>query len=184
MDQLIPGIALSGTRLIGMELDFTGIDERGRVWIPLDAGTHLLYGKNGVGKSTILRALRAALTADESEDTLGFAVRLFVEIHDLRPQLNLDLDFSESDTTGVDVDSSDTESDDEINDDLGIDEYDMDTEDESEYETKETNLVHGLLDYSGLSARLFQGEWWQSEQFSVQEANKWFDIQETFYPDS
>lgn len=183
MDQLIPGIALSGTRLIGMELDFTGIDERGRVWIPLDAGTHLLYGKNGVGKSTILRALRAALTADESEEALGFAVRLFVAIDDPRPQINLD-DFSESDTTEVDVDSSDTESDDQINDHLGIDEHEMDTEDESEHETKETNLVHGLLDYSGLSAQLFQGEWWQSEQFSVQEANKWFDIQETFYPDS
>lgn len=75
------GIALKRARLLGVELAFIN-DSRGRVWIPLTAQSHLIYGRNGAGKSTVLRALHAVLTGMISEKELGFHVRLFVEISD------------------------------------------------------------------------------------------------------
>jgi len=166
MTQLIPGIALSGTRLIGMELDFTGIDERGRVWIPLDAGTHLLYGKNGVGKSTILRALRAALTADESEETLGFGVRLFVAIDDPRRPIHI-----KDNAEGLDsTDSSD--------DSLALDEVD-----DLGLLNLEEQLGHEASDYTLLTDALFQGEWWRDEGAALQKSDKLLNVQKTFLDD-
>ena len=83
MSELFPtsGIALKNARLLGVELAFVD-DSRGRVWVPLSPGSHLIYGRNGSGKSTVLRALLAALTGETSEKQLGFQVRLFVEISD------------------------------------------------------------------------------------------------------
>lgn len=75
------GVALRNARLLGVELAFVN-DSRGRVWIPLTAQSHLIYGRNGAGKSTVLRALHAVLTGMISEVELGFHVRLFVEISD------------------------------------------------------------------------------------------------------
>ena len=75
------GIALKSARLLGVELAFIN-DSRGRVWIPLTPQSHLIYGRNGAGKSTVLRALLAVLTGMISEKELGFHMRLFVEISD------------------------------------------------------------------------------------------------------
>lgn len=181
MDQLIPGIALSGTRLIGMELDFTGIDERGRVWIPLNAGTHLIYGKNGVGKSTILRALRAALTAEESEESLGFAVRLFVAIDDPRPPVHMGVGMDEFDSTEDADDDIDLDQDDGLDDqDFDFESVEENTEDDPSLKILEAELDQRAPDYELLTDALFQGEWWRGECATLQKSDELHEIQEMF----
>ena len=45
---------------LGIEIIFIGEDDpRGSVWINFNETVSLLYGKNGVGKSTILNAITA-----------------------------------------------------------------------------------------------------------------------------
>ena len=44
--------------LLGVEIIFTGEDDpRGSVWVPFDETLSIIYGKNGAGKSTILKAI-------------------------------------------------------------------------------------------------------------------------------
>ena len=54
---------------LGIEIIFTEQeDPRGSVWIPFSETLTLLYGKNGVGKSTILRAIKAFINGESLED--------------------------------------------------------------------------------------------------------------------
>jgi hypothetical protein len=69
MEELIrvSGIPLGPVRLMGAEIVFQSDavgNGRGRVWLPLDASNHLIYGKNGVGKSTVVESLRCVLTGE------------------------------------------------------------------------------------------------------------------------
>ena len=82
----VSGIPLGPIRLIGAEIVF-GSDiagnSRGRVWLPLQASNHLIYGKNGVGKSTVVELLRCALTGEEPLDDAR--VDLFIELDESLP---------------------------------------------------------------------------------------------------
>lgn len=74
------GLIANGVRLIGVEILFPyPQDTRGRIWIPLHNGPHVLYGKNGVGKSTIVSALNSAFSGIAIS---GITVDLFLEILD------------------------------------------------------------------------------------------------------
>jgi hypothetical protein len=54
---------------LGIEITFISEDDpRGSVWIPFTETLSLLYGKNGAGKSTILRAVRAFLEGKSLKD--------------------------------------------------------------------------------------------------------------------
>ena len=72
------GIVIGNILLHGIELTFDGLsDGRGRVWIPLQPGTHLLYGRNGVGKSTIVDSLKRLFTLNQVATP---RIRLFIEM--------------------------------------------------------------------------------------------------------
>ncbi|MBM4259746.1 MAG: hypothetical protein FJ147_28100 [Deltaproteobacteria bacterium] len=82
----IAGIPLGVIRLIGAEIVFGSDNDgnsRGRVWLPLQASNHLIYGKNGVGKSTIVNLLRCALTGEEPLDDAR--IDLFIELDENAP---------------------------------------------------------------------------------------------------
>jgi ABC-type multidrug transport system ATPase subunit len=60
-------IEIDNGRLLleGIEIIFTAEDDhRGSVWIPFSESFSLLYGKNGSGKSTILRAIKSFLNGE------------------------------------------------------------------------------------------------------------------------
>jgi len=76
------GLIANGVRLIGVEILFPyPQDTRGRIWIPLNNGPHVLYGKNGVGKSTIVSALNSAFSGIAISGK-RITVDLFLEILD------------------------------------------------------------------------------------------------------
>ena len=76
------GLITNGVRLIGVEILFPyPQDTRGRIWIPLNNGPHVLYGKNGVGKSTIVSALNSAFSGIAISGK-RITVDLFLEILD------------------------------------------------------------------------------------------------------
>jgi hypothetical protein len=55
--------------LLGVEIIFTGEDDpRGSVWIPFDETLSIIYGKNGAGKSTILKAISYFVRGISLED--------------------------------------------------------------------------------------------------------------------
>ena len=63
-------IEIDNGRLLleGIEIIFTAEDDhRGSVWIPFSETFSLLYGKNGSGKSTILRAIKSFLNGESLE---------------------------------------------------------------------------------------------------------------------
>ena len=70
-----------GIRLLGVEIIFKNYptDSRGRIWVPIENGRHVLYGKNGAGKSTILEALISAISGIQKPND-EWAVDLFIEI--------------------------------------------------------------------------------------------------------
>ncbi len=49
---------------------------RGRIWLEGASGLHLLYGKNGSGKSTVLRALADLFEGRKSKAQVSCFVRL------------------------------------------------------------------------------------------------------------
>lgn len=76
------GLIANGVRLIGVEILFPyPQDTRGRIWIPLNNGPHVLYGKNGVGKSTIVSALNSAFSGIAISGK-RITVDLFLELLD------------------------------------------------------------------------------------------------------
>jgi hypothetical protein len=142
----VSGIPLGPIRLIGVEIVF-GSDaagnSRGRVWLPLQALNHLIYGKNGVGKSTVVNLIRCALKGEEPLDDAR--VDLFIELDESVPLpirergsewkviLGSDLDTEdlsrpsftinpESGEPGDETDSDENQEDSEHNSDLPIDE--------------------------------------------------------------
>jgi energy-coupling factor transporter ATP-binding protein EcfA2 len=70
-----------GIRLLGVEIIFKNYptDSRGRIWVPIENGRHVLYGKNGAGKSTILEALISAISGIRKPNA-EWTVDLFIEI--------------------------------------------------------------------------------------------------------
>ena len=70
-----------GIRLLGVEIIFKNYptDSRGRIWVPIENGRHVLYGKNGSGKSTILQALNSAISGIRLPN-VEWTVDLFIEI--------------------------------------------------------------------------------------------------------
>ena len=70
-----------GIRLLGLEIIFKNYpsDSRGRIWVPIENGRHVLYGKNGSGKSTILEALISAISGIRKPNA-EWTVDLFIEI--------------------------------------------------------------------------------------------------------
>jgi hypothetical protein len=55
--------------LLGVEIIFTGEDDpRGSVWVPIDETMSIIYGKNGAGKSTILKAISSFVRGLSLED--------------------------------------------------------------------------------------------------------------------
>ena len=151
----VAGIPLGAIRLIGAEIIF-GSDivgnSRGRVWLPLQASNHLIYGKNGVGKSTVVELLRCALTGEEPLDIAR--IDLFIELDEsvplpirkptfevevidgfdsdsedsFRPPFSLD---PESDEQGAETDSDENQKNSEHNFDLTVDEQ-LETDSEQE----------------------------------------------------
>lgn len=54
---------------LGIHIIFTGEDDpRGSVWVPFSEELTLLYGKNGAGKTTILKAIDAFVSGQSLED--------------------------------------------------------------------------------------------------------------------
>lgn len=85
--------------LLGLEVNFQYPDDkRGRMWLPFRETMHLLYGKNGVGKSTVIGAVRAALTGLADQRILAPSVRLYARIG---PRGSEVLQFLSSQPTGV-----------------------------------------------------------------------------------
>jgi len=180
-EPLYPGLPIGDTRILGVELDFSGKDQRGRVWVPLNPGCHLLYGKNGVGKSTILRAIRAALTGDLSEAQLGFGVKLFVSTDDHRPPIHVERNQPEPHD---DPDSNDEESSDEINFD---DDDDFDT-DEDEDKPSFADIAHTVVEpnrpeYSLLTDDIFKGGWWRGDYAALARSDELLEMQLLFVPE-
>ena len=70
-----------GIRLLGAEIIFKNYptDSRGRIWVPIENGRHVLYGKNGSGKSTVLQALKSAISGILLPN-VDWTVDLFIEI--------------------------------------------------------------------------------------------------------
>lgn len=70
-----------GIRLLGVEIIFKNFptDSRGRIWVPIENGRHVLYGKNGSGKSTILNALNSAISGIRKPNS-EWTADLFIEI--------------------------------------------------------------------------------------------------------
>jgi hypothetical protein len=70
-----------GIRLLGLEIIFKNYptDSRGRIWVPIENGRHVLYGKNGSGKSTVLQALNSAISGIRLPN-VEWTVDLFIEI--------------------------------------------------------------------------------------------------------
>ena len=184
-EQLVPGLALGGTRILGVELDFYGKDKRGRVWVPLSPGCHLLYGKNGVGKSTILRAIRAALTGDLSEEELGFGVRLFVSIDDHRPPIHVNSGQSES---AEDWSNESDSPDGSFLDEDRLDEGDDFYADEEEHSPSFADIAHTVVEpvrptYSLLTDDIFKGGWWRDEFAALSRSDELLERQLMFVPE-
>ena len=159
------GVALRGLRLLGLELSFH-LDARGRVWFPLSPGSHVVYGRNGVGKSTLLKALHAALTSELSEDDLGFNVRLFVEFSDEPIESSSTTFFDDiSVLTELRDDLEDQEDDDSLDednlrDDESLDDDDFDTEVISTAEDELTIRQDTIVSRMELVHAISQGQWW------------------------
>jgi len=134
----VSGIPLGPIRLIGVEIVF-GSDaagnSRGRVWLPLQALNHLIYGKNGVGKSTVVNLIRCALTGEEPLDDAR--VDLFIELDESVPfpirteesieaVISLDLDGGDSSRSQLLIDPNDEEPVDETDSDESQDDSDHD----------------------------------------------------------
>lgn len=70
------GIKSGLFRLIGFDVEFSGSDSRGRYAIPSATGLTLLYGKNGSGKTSTLRAISRALrgVSQPANEPLGIAI--------------------------------------------------------------------------------------------------------------
>ena len=77
----ITGGSSMGIRLLGAEIIFKNYptDSRGRIWVPIENGRHVLYGKNGSGKSTVLQALKSAISGILLPN-VDWTVDLFIEI--------------------------------------------------------------------------------------------------------
>lgn len=181
-DQLYPGLPIGDTRILGVELDFSGKDQRGRVWVPLNPGCHLLYGKNGVGKSTILRAIRAALTGDLSEEQLGFGVKLFVSIDDHRPPIHVNRDLPGSpDVLSDEPDSLDESFLHEISfdDDSDGEDYETELEDADDLE-----IESARPEYSLLTDDVFKGDWWRGEYAALERSQDLLQRQLLFVPET
>ena len=59
----------SRVEFLGIEVIFIGEDDpRGSVWIEFNEDFSLLYGKNGAGKSTVLKAITAFIEGKTLED--------------------------------------------------------------------------------------------------------------------
>lgn len=79
---MIEGVEVSrDVRLLGIEIIFDPLcDMRGRAWLQFDRGLRLAYGRNGVGKSTVIEALRSALSGVGPTSSLSGRVRLYATI--------------------------------------------------------------------------------------------------------
>jgi hypothetical protein len=74
---------------LGIEIIFTEQDDsRGSVWIPFSETLTLLYGKNGVGKSTILRAI-ASFIRGESLEEEGMLIHGYARVTSAEDTCNL-----------------------------------------------------------------------------------------------
>ena len=179
-EQLYPGLAIGDTRIFGVELDFSGKDQRGRVWVPLNTGCHLLYGKNGVGKSTILQAIRAALTGDPSEEQLGFGVKLFVSIDDRRPPIHVVRDEPSAPDNGSDEPDSLENS---LADEKDLDDDSDGQEDETEFEDADDTEIWPETNYSLLTDDIFKGDWWRGEYAALERSDDLLEKQLLFVPE-
>lgn len=71
-------LTIDDLELLGMEVIHAGpTDSRGVVWLPLNAGLTTLYGRNGAGKTSVLRAAQAAFTGVRPP---GVTVRLYARL--------------------------------------------------------------------------------------------------------
>jgi hypothetical protein len=79
---VIEGVEVSpDLTLLGVEVVFDPRnDPRGRSWLPFDPGLKLAYGRNGVGKSTVMMALRSALLGVSPPASFRGRVRLYASI--------------------------------------------------------------------------------------------------------
>ena len=67
---------------LGIEIIFTGEDDpRGSIWIEFSEALSLLYGKNGSGKSTILKAIIAFFEGRSLEES-GILVHGYARLLD------------------------------------------------------------------------------------------------------
>jgi len=138
----VAGIPLGKVRVHGAEIIFDyKSDQRGRLWIPIETQTNLIYGKNGAGKSTIIRALNSAFTGDiPLRDTNQ--VRLFIEF---------------ADGTTADVVESD-ELDEEL-DDVDFDNHDMGEEIEEETPNTDWSNLWSDQAHAAIMSELSRSYW-------------------------
>jgi len=162
-----PGTPLGKVRVHGAEIIFDyKSDHRGRLWMPVEAQTNLIYGKNGAGKSTIIRALNSAFSGDSQPNDTN-QVRLFIEIADELP-----VDVTESDDLDEDVEFDEQE--------------DHDEEDGSE-ELENEELGHILEEFFSPAGRAdlvaeLSKSYWFSEGFQFLSFEDFQIVQAEFCP--
>ena len=63
------GLRLEDVEILGVEAIFEGTQaHRGTIWMPIHSGLTALYGRNGAGKTTVLEAVRSALSGVKVRD--------------------------------------------------------------------------------------------------------------------
>jgi hypothetical protein len=70
-------------------------DNRGRLWVPFSSGENIVYGKNGAGKSTVISAIKSALSGLK-DAALEAEIYLYIKILDNGDDSSADLEEPEA----------------------------------------------------------------------------------------
>ena len=90
------GLVIGEVRYFGLEILFPiPKDNRGRLWVPFNSGENIIYGKNGAGKSTVISAIKSALSGLK-DSALDAEIYLYIKILDSGDDSSTDLEEPEA----------------------------------------------------------------------------------------
>ena len=90
------GLVIGEVRYFGLEILFPiPKDNRGRLWVPFNSGENIIYGKNGAGKSTVISAIKSALSGLK-DAALEAEIYLYIKILDNGDDYSADLEEPEA----------------------------------------------------------------------------------------
>jgi hypothetical protein len=90
------GLVIGEVCYYGLEILFPfPEDNRGRLWVPFSSGENIVYGKNGAGKSTVISAIKSALSGLK-DAALEAEIYLYIKILDNGDDSSADLEEPEA----------------------------------------------------------------------------------------